>query len=110
MCSDEELEKPAGISNICAKSAVVETSLSRSAMSVSSVSIPCALILGLGAVGIAPTGFAAKSTVEFCCITAALTIGLPMSVSIFPPVSEKNGKDLEEEFHSHEKIYFSKGL
>jgi hypothetical protein len=51
-----------------------------------------------------------KNLLDIQCVTIGLLVGLPFSVSIFPPLSVKNGKDLEAEFHSHEKIYFNKGL
>ena len=112
VCEDADLKKTVGISKVCAKSAVVETSLSRSAMSMSSVMMPCGMIVMLGAVGVAPQSFAAKTSLEFLCIAGALRLGLPMSVSIFPPISQKEteGSDLEEEFRKYKTIYFSKGL
>ena len=79
-------------------------------MSASSVSIPTILILTLAAVRISPTNVVLKNLLELNCVTIALLVGLPLSVSIFPPVSVKDGKDLEPEFHKHEKIYFNKGL
>jgi hypothetical protein len=79
-------------------------------MSASSVSIPAILILMLAGIGISPTNFALKNIVEINCVATGLLIGLPFSVSIFPPVSIMKGKDLEADFHSHEKIYFNKGL
>ena len=99
VCEDGELKKKIGISKVCAKNAVVETSLSRSAMSVSSVMIPTGMIMMLGAIGIAPQSFAMKTGLEICCVGMALRVGLPMSVSIFPPISEKEtAGELEEEF------------
>lgn len=108
--SDEELTKKAGVSKVCAKSAVTETAYSRGAMSACSVSIPATLIIALAAIGIAPKNTVFKNIVEINCVATGLLIGLPFSVSIFPPVSIKNGKDLETDFHSHDKIYFNKGL
>lgn len=90
--SDLKLEQPAGVSKEAAYSAVRETALSRSAMSLTSVSIPAVLILSCGAVGIRPTGSTAKFLFEVICIGTALRIGLPFSVSIFPPLSTKEGK------------------
>lgn len=104
ICEDGELKKKIGISKACAKSAVIETSLSRSAMSISSVTIPAALILTLGAVGVAPKSFAMKTLLEIICVGSALRVGLPMSVSIFPPISEKvtaGDSDIEEEFKKY---------
>jgi hypothetical protein len=108
--SDEELEKKAGVSKLAASSAVTETALSRSGMSLSSVCIPAILILSLAAIGIAPKGKVMKNILEINIVGVALLIGLPLSVSIFPPVCVKQGTSLEKDFHSHEKIYFNKGL
>lgn len=72
--------------------------------------LPAIIILSLARIGIAPTNPAIKNTLEASCIAIGLGFGLPGSVSIFPPVSMKKGTQLEEEFHQHEKIYFSKGL
>jgi hypothetical protein len=108
--TDENLEKKAGISRLAATSAVTETALSRSGMSMMSVGIPCFLILALGGIGIAPKGAVMKNLLEISCVGFALLVGLPLSVSLFPPVSVKKGTELEKEFHSHEQIYFSKGL
>jgi hypothetical protein len=105
-----ELESKAGVSKLAATAAVTETALSRSAMSVISVGLPAALILSLAAVGVAPKGKLVKTAVELNCVTMGLVFGLPLSVSLFPPVSIKKGSELEKEFHSSELIYFSKGL
>ena len=102
MCSDLTLENNVGVSKLAAKAAVTETALSRSAMSISSVCIPAILILMLGGIGIRPTGKNTKMALDVACIALALRIGLPFSVSIFPPLSIKKGTDLEEEFHKHE--------
>jgi hypothetical protein len=79
-------------------------------MSLISVAIPTTLILTLAAVGVAPKGKVIKNFVEINCVTVGLVFGLPLSVSLFPPVSIKKGTELEKEFHSSEKIYFNKGL
>ena len=108
--SDEQLQNKAGVSKIAAQSAVTETALSRSGMSINSVYIPAILILSLGAIGIKPQGKIIKNVLEINIIAFALLVGLPLSVSLFPPVCEKQGTALEKEFHSHDKIYFNKGL
>jgi len=108
--SDEECKQKVGVSKECAKSAVMETAFSRSAMSSSTCVIPAVLIASLSAIGFAPKGQAMKNLKEIGCVTIGLAIGLPMSVSIFPPISVKKGDTLEAEFKSHDNIYFSKGL
>ena len=52
--ADEKLSENAGISKLAAKSAVTETALSRMVLSCATVGSPAALILTLGAMGIAP--------------------------------------------------------
>jgi len=101
IASDSECEKTVGISKICAKNAVVETSISRAIMSISSVTIPSGIILSLGLVGIAPTAFAQKTVLEVLCVGGALRVGLPMSVAVFPPITMKNGSDVEPEFKEY---------
>ena len=112
VCEDADLKKKIGISKVCAKNAVVETSMSRSAMSISSVVIPTTMIIMLGAIGVAPQSFAAKTALEVSCVGFALRLGLPGSVSIFPPISQKDteGAGMEEEFKAYKTVYFSKGL
>lgn len=107
---DANTEKEVGISKICANSAVVETALSRSVMSMSSCAIPAGLILGFSAIGFSPTGKIVKTSFDVWCIILALGLGLPLSIAVFPPVSLKRGADLEQEFHKYEDIYFNKGL
>ncbi len=110
MFSDLTLENNVGISKLAAKSAVTETAMSRSAMSITSICIPACIILGLGGIGISPKGKVGKNALDVACIALALRIGLPFSVSIFPPLSIKKGTDLEDEYHKNEFIYFNKGL
>ena len=108
--SDEALQTKVGVSKIAAESAVTETALSRTGMSINSVCIPAVLILSLAAIGIAPKSKIPKNFLEINIVAFALLVGLPISVALFPPVCEKKGTVLESEFHSHEKIYFNKGL
>lgn len=84
---DEELTEKAGVSKKCAESAVIETAMSRSAMSLISVFTPCTMILTLGMMGVRPKSSSIKTLLEVNCIALALLIGLPASVAIFPPVS-----------------------
>jgi hypothetical protein len=108
--SDPKLENLAGISKDAAFSAVKETALSRAAMSTMCLTIPASMILALGAIGVRPTGKAGKTLLEVACIGTALQIGLPASISIFPPLSIRKGTDLEKEYHQYDYIYFNKGL
>jgi len=86
--------------------------MSRSAMSISSVIIPTTMIIMLGRVGVAPQSFILKAGLEATLIGLALRLGLPGSVSIFPPISQKEtqGSGMEEEFLKYKTVYFSKGL
>ena len=89
---DENLENYAGISKVAAQSAVQETAISRACMSIMSTGLPAAFIIMLGGIGIAPKNRSLKNVLDITCIALALGIGLPGSVSIFPPVSVKKGK------------------
>lgn len=100
--SDPELKKSAGVSKVAASNAVIETASSRSAMSLCSTIMPAALIISLGMVGIAPQAAAAKTVLDTACIITALRFGLPISVSIFPPISQMDSKKMEVEFHTHD--------
>ena len=84
---DEKLEQLAGVSKLAATSAVTETAASRSCMSLSSVGIPAMLIIALKGIGISPQGKVLKNLLEINCVGLALLVGLPGSVSVFPPVS-----------------------
>lgn len=84
---DEDLTEKAGVSKKCAESAVIETAMSRSAMSLISVFTPCCMILALGGMGVRPKNSSIKTLLEVNCIAVALLVGLPASVAIFPPVS-----------------------
>jgi hypothetical protein len=108
--SDEKLENCVGISVKSAESAVYETASSRFVMSLMAMGIPTFIILSLGSVGLVPKAKLPKSIFEVLCISCGLYLGLPISVSVFPSLTIKNGTDLEEEFHKHEKIFFNKGL
>lgn len=87
MFSDPELKNLAGVSKGAASNAVIETACSRSIMSVCSVFLPAMLMVSLGMVGIAPQAAVAKTVLDSACIMVALRVGLPISVSVFPPIS-----------------------
>ena len=87
MFSDPELKKLAGVSKAAASNAVIETACSRTIMSVCSVFLPASLIVTLGMAGIAPQAAVAKTVLDSACIMTALRVGLPISVSVFPPIS-----------------------
>ena len=108
--SDEKLEQCVGISKKSAESAVYETASSRFIMSLMSLGVPTLMIMSFGSIGMVPKAKLPKTVFELICITFGLYVGLPVSVSVFPSLTIKNGTDLEEEFHKHEKIYFNKGL
>ena len=67
-------------------------------MSFFSVGFPTSLILMLGLLGLNPQVFAFKTILDLNCIALGLLIGLPLSVSVFPPVSQKSGVEIEKEF------------
>jgi len=108
--SDPNLENYVGISKKSAESAVYETASSRFVMSLTCMGVPTLMLLGLGSMGMVPKGKAPKTLFEIFMIAFGLYVGLPISVAVFPSLTAKNGKDLEEEFHKHDKIFFNKGL
>jgi len=79
-------------------------------MSFLCLATPTALVFLGSGFGINPKGKFVKFVFDMSTIGVGLYIGLPVSVAIFPPVSEMKGKDLEKQFHVHENIYFNKGL
>ena len=107
---NHSLTEKLGISKIAAKNAVVETALSRTFLSTSAIIMPTVLLLGLGGVGISPATFAAKTALDTAVFIAVLRVGLPASISMFPPTSELPATSLEPEFHTGDKTFFSKGL
>lgn len=107
-------ESHIGVSKICAKQAVRETALSRVALSFLCVCIPTGMILGLNRIQFIKRAVSLsqplKTTQELFCITFALKIGLPIAISIFEPVSSRDGSTCEKELGNHEKVFFDKGL
>jgi len=99
-----------GISKLSAKSAVIETALSRSALTIFCTSTPAIIMTMLTLLKKVPKNKFGLKLTEISCITAGLLFGVPFSVSIFPPVSKKQGKELEPEFHPNKEVFFSKGL
>lgn len=84
---DEALTKKAGVSQKAAESAVFETAQSRILMSWSCMGIPTFLVLSCMALGLAPKGKIGKTIFDLGTITVGLQFGLPISISLFPPVS-----------------------
>lgn len=99
-----------GVSKKCAESAVMETAYSRGALGVSTLTFPTALILFLGLFGINPQGALMAKLLEGTCIGIGLRLCFPVTVSIFPPISEKSGEEVEAEFKKYKNVYFAKGL
>ena len=52
----------------------------------------------LGLLGLNPQVFALKTFLDLNCIALGLLIGLPLSVSVFSPVSQKSGAEIEKVF------------
>jgi hypothetical protein len=107
---DEALQTEAGISRKAAELAVIETAMSRSFLGICCIGIPTVVVLTSQALGIRPKGTFTKSVRDIAAVTFALAYGLPISISVFPPVKVVRGTELENDFHSTEQIYFSKGL
>ena len=95
---------------MAAKDAVTETALSRSVLSLTTLSLPAVFILFFGAIGVRPTHRLAKVFLEVSCVAMALRVGRPFSIAIFNPLSIKKGSELETECHGYEYLYYNKGL
>ena len=89
---DKELTEDVGVSKECAKTAVKETALSRVCMSYMCIGIPTFSIMLVRALGYMPQSRGPKFAAELSCITVGILLGLPFSLSIFPPTSSMAGK------------------
>lgn len=89
--TDEKLTKKLGISKNAAEQAVIETGMTRGVMSAVNVAIPATMIAMFSLLGIMPQAAVLKSMVDVGCVIAALRVGLPVSQSLFPPVSQMPG-------------------
>ena len=93
-----------GMSRISGKKSLVQTIISRFAMSFACVSMPTMLVLGLRLTGIRPGTIIGKYILELCSIGACLSFAYPISAAIFPPISKIKVKKLEKTFTN----YYSK--
>jgi len=62
-------------------------------------SIPVFLMIALEGLGISPKSKTRKMLLNISTIAIGLLIGFPISVAIFPALTIKNGKDIEDRFH-----------
>jgi len=93
-------ESHLGVSKLCAQQAVRETALSRVALSFLCVTTPTGMLLGLNRINFIKRAVAIskplKITQELLCIIFALKVGLPLAISIFEPVSSRDGSSCEK--------------
>lgn len=114
--SDESLkeEDKVGISKVAAKQAVQETALSRVCLSLGVCSMPFCIMsilsLNRNFNRLLTSSPKSKIIMELSCCITAISLGLPLAVAIFPPISQKEGSLCEDKFNKFEKLYFSKGL
>lgn len=73
-----------GISKVCAKKAVISTAASRIILPIPIFSIPAITMFLLDKKGLIPKSRAPRTLLELAVVTVALTVALPISVSIFP--------------------------
>jgi hypothetical protein len=102
---DKELKKPYGVSEECARKAVIETAFSRSAMNIFTSFLPYFLISTLGFFGISPKTHLGRLMLTVVSSGISLLIGLPFSVALFPPVSQ-----IKDALLGGKILYFNKGL
>ena len=107
---DEHLTHELGFSLKCAESAVYQTCFTRSCLSFMCIGTPTLILLAVKKMGASPKSALGKNALEVLAVAIGLQYGLPVSVSIFPHISDLPGKDIEPEYHQYEKVYFSKGL
>ena len=108
--SDESLTHELGFSIKCAEKAVYETCYSRSCLSFMCIGGPTIVLLTCARMGLKPKSALGKNTLEVLAVAFGLNFGLPISVSIFPPIAQLPGSSIEPEYHQYERVYFSKGL
>ena len=89
--SDEKLSEPAGVSKVCAESAVKQTAISRMMMSIFALGIPTALLMVMDKIGMVPKAKIPKLMMEVPTVAFGLFMGLPLSVAYFPPISTLPG-------------------
>lgn len=107
-----------GISQECARKAVLQTSFSRMALSFPIFILPGVSMALLDRFGMIPKARIPKTALELGVIAFSLWIALPISVSLFPPRGEVKNTEIEQEFrevrNSHgkliERYYYNKGL
>ena len=68
-----------GISKLAAEQAVIETGVTRSIMSVSSLVLPASLLAVVSVAGAMPQAAVLKTLVEISAVVASLRVGLPGS-------------------------------
>lgn len=78
------------------------------------VSMPAFAMLSLNKIGAINRALSkspkTKIMFDMTTVIASISIGLPMAIGIFPPVSQNKGYNCEESLKNHENVYFSKGL
>lgn len=83
------------MSKIAAKSAVLETALSRVALTVMCVNSPVVVFLALEKAGLAPTNPRFKLPYELAVFAFALGVALPLSISVFPETKAMKVQKIE---------------
>ena len=76
--------------------------------------MPAIAMLSLGKIGAINRALSkspkTKTMFDMTMVIGSISMGLPLAIGVFPPVSQNKGYNCEEKFKNHENIYFSKGL
>ena len=68
-------------------------------MSLMCLGIPTGLILLFGAFNMVPKSRIPKNLFDIVMITIGTYVGIPVSISVYPPTLQKSGTSIEKEFH-----------
>jgi len=86
-----------GKSKLCAKEAVMNTSISRIFLNVT-IFIPPICLVAIEKVGMMPVNFYLKTILEAILIAGELYLAVPTGIAMFPQTAKIQACKLEEEF------------
>eukprot|EP00347_Sterkiella_histriomuscorum_P001656 403371177 len=113
---DENLTQKIGVSQTCAKKAIIETAFSRVFLAISCLMTPAFIFYAVDKMGRAPRTPALKIPYEISIFLFALMINLPASVAMFPTTGKMKIDMIDEKELNWEvrkglnEVYYYKGL
>lgn len=105
-----------GVSQICAKKAIIETATSRIFLACACLMSPALIFYMFEKLGKSPKRRLAKSIFELAVFVFSLMLALPSSIAIFPQTGMMKANEIEEHLrhNSHGErinaVYYNKGL